>query len=152
MIETPASAVLAEQIAREVDFLSIGTNDLTQYTLAMDRGHADLAARIDGLHPAVLRLIAMTCEAASKHQRLIAVCGGLASDPTAVPVLLGLGVGELSVVPSMIPQLKQLIASVTLDQCRALAQRALQLESAEAVRGLLSQRAQTEIAENSAFE
>jgi phosphocarrier protein FPr/phosphocarrier protein len=152
MIETPASAVLAEQIAREVDFLSIGTNDLTQYTLAMDRGHADLAARIDGLHPAVLRLIAMTCEAANKHQRLIAVCGGLASDPAAVPVLLGLGVGELSVVPSMIPQLKQLIASVTLDQCRALAQRALQLESAEAVRGLLSQRALTEIAENSASE
>jgi phosphocarrier protein FPr/phosphocarrier protein len=152
MIETPASAVLAEQIAREVDFLSIGTNDLTQYTLAMDRGHADLAARIDGLHPAVLRLIAMTCEAANKHQRLIAVCGGLASDPAAVPVLLGLGVGELSVVPSIIPQLKQLIASVTLDQCRALAQRALQLESAEAVRGLLSQRALTEIAENSASE
>jgi phosphoenolpyruvate-protein kinase (PTS system EI component) len=144
--------VLAEQIAREVDFLSIGTNDLTQYTLAMDRGHADLAARIDGLHPAVLRLIAMTCEAANKHQRLIAVCGGLASDPAAVPVLLGLGVGELSVVPSIIPQLKQLIASVTLDQCRALAQRALQLESAEAVRGLLSQRALTEIAENSASE
>ncbi|MFL6577103.1 MAG: putative PEP-binding protein, partial [Povalibacter sp.] len=137
MIETPASAVLADQIAREVDFLSIGTNDLTQYTLAMDRGHAELAARIDGLHPAVLRLISLTCDAASRHQRLVAVCGGLASDPAAVPVLLGLGVTELSVVPSMIPHLKQLIATLTLEQCRSLAQRALQAESAEAVRALL---------------
>ena len=137
MIETPSSALLADQIAREVDFLSIGTNDLTQYTLAMDRGHADLAARIDGLHPAVLRLIAMTCEAAGRHQRLVAVCGGLASDPTAVPVLLGLGVGELSVVPSMIPQLKQMISTMTLERCHTLAQHALQLDGAESVRAAL---------------
>jgi phosphocarrier protein FPr/phosphocarrier protein len=138
MIETPASAVLAEQIAREVDFLSIGTNDLTQYALAMDRGHADLAARIDALHPAVLRLIAMTAEAGARHDRLVAVCGGLASDPVAVPVLLGLGVNELSVVPAVIPQLKHLIGSLTLERCRALAQRALQQESAEAVRTMLA--------------
>jgi phosphocarrier protein FPr/phosphocarrier protein len=137
MIETPASAVLADQLAREVDFLSIGTNDLTQYTLAMDRGHADLATRLDGLHPGVLRLIAMACDAASKHQRLVAVCGGLASDPIAAPVLVGLGVGELSVVPAMIPQIKQLIASITLSECRALAQTVLQLESAEQVRSAL---------------
>jgi multiphosphoryl transfer protein len=137
MIETPASAVLADQIAGEVDFLSIGTNDLTQYTLAMDRGHADLAARIDGLHPAVLRLIALTCDAASRHQKLVAVCGGLASDPAAVPVLLGLGVGEISVVPSMIPQLKQLISTLSVDQCQSIAKRAVSLESAEAVRALL---------------
>ncbi|HEU4601238.1 MAG TPA: phosphoenolpyruvate--protein phosphotransferase, partial [Steroidobacteraceae bacterium] len=134
MIETPASAVLTDQLAREVDFLSIGTNDLTQYALAMDRGHAELASRIDGLHPAVLRLIAMTCEAASKHQRLVAVCGGLASDPAAVPVLLGLGVGELSLVPAMIPQIKQLVADLTIDECGALAKRVLQFDSAEAVR------------------
>jgi phosphocarrier protein FPr/phosphocarrier protein len=138
MIETPASAVLAEQIAREVDFLSIGTNDLTQYALAMDRGHADLAARIDALHPAVLRLIAMTAEAGARHDRQVAVCGGLASDPVAVPVLLGLGVNELSVVPAVIPQLKHLIGSLTLERCRALAQRALQQESAEAVRTMLA--------------
>lgn len=138
MIETPSSAVLAEQIAREVDFLSIGTNDLTQYALAMDRGHADLAARIDALHPAVLRLIAMAAEAGARHDRLVAVCGGLASDPVAVPVLLGLGVTELSVVPAVIPQLKHLIGSLTLERCRALAQRALQQESAEAVRTMLA--------------
>jgi phosphoenolpyruvate-protein kinase (PTS system EI component) len=85
----------------------------------------------------VLRLIAMACDAASKHQRLVAVCGGLASDPIAAPVLVGLGVGELSVVPAMIPQIKQLIASITLSECRALAQTVLQLESAEQVRSAL---------------
>jgi phosphocarrier protein FPr/phosphocarrier protein len=134
MIETPASAVLADQLAREVDFFSIGTNDLTQYTLAMDRGHAALAPRIDGLHPAVLRLIAQTCEAGAKHHRLVAVCGGLASDPVAVPVLVGLGVRELSAVPTAIPEIKHLIASMTMDECRTLAEQALQLESADAVR------------------
>jgi len=139
MIETPASAVMADQIAQEVDFLSIGTNDLTQYTLAMDRGHAELAARIDGLHPAVLRLVAMTAEAGARHGRIVAVCGGLASDPVAVPVLLGLGVGELSVVPSMVPGLKHLISQLTLDSCRALAQRAMAQDSSEAVRALLAE-------------
>lgn len=145
MIETPASAVIADQIARETDFLSIGTNDLTQYTLAMDRGHADLAARIDGLHPAVLRLIAMTGEAAGKHNRQVAVCGGLASDPAAVPVLLGLGVTELSVVPSMIPQLKHLIGTLTLDVCRSLARQALEQTSADAVRTLVLQSAPRDV-------
>ena len=85
MIETPAAAMLADAIAAEVDFLSIGTNDLAQYTLAMDRGHAELAARIDGLHPAVLRLIDATTRGAARQRRPVAVCGGLASDPEAVP-------------------------------------------------------------------
>jgi len=137
MIETPAAAVLAETIAREVDFLSIGTNDLAQYSLAMDRGHAELAARIDGLHPAVLRLISLTCKGAALHQRPVAVCGGLASDPAAVPVLLGLGVSELSVVPTLIPQLKSFIRTLTLDSCREVANRALALESAQQVRALV---------------
>ena len=136
MVETPAAAVLAEVIAREVDFLSIGTNDLAQYTLAMDRGHAELAARIDGLHPAVLRLIELTCKGAAVHGRPVAVCGGLASDPDAAPVLLGLGVTELSVVPTLIPQLKSLVRGLTIDACRDLARRALAAESAEQVRGL----------------
>ena len=138
MVETPASAVIAERIAREVDFLSIGTNDLTQYTLAMDRGHPELAHRIDGLHPAVLRLIGMTVEAANRHSRLVAVCGGLASEPAAVPVLIGLGVRELSVVPTSVPQLKSLIRTLTLDACRSLAERAVALDTAEAVRALVN--------------
>ena len=138
MIETPAAALLAERVANEVEFLSIGTNDLTQYTLAMDRGHSELAHRIDGLHPAVLRLIATTVAAAEKHSRFVAVCGGLASEPAAVPVLLGLGVHELSVVPTLVPQLKSLIRTLTLDACRSLAQRAVTLDTAEAVRALVN--------------
>jgi multiphosphoryl transfer protein len=136
MIETPAAALMADRIAADADFLSIGTNDLTQYTLAMDRGHPELASRLDALHPAVLRLIARTAGAAISHGRRVAVCGGLASDPTAAPILIGLGVHELSVVPSFIPQLKSLISSVSLDSCRELARQALELETAEAVRAL----------------
>ncbi|HEU4778717.1 MAG TPA: phosphoenolpyruvate--protein phosphotransferase, partial [Steroidobacteraceae bacterium] len=136
MIETPAAAMLADGIAREVDFLSIGTNDLAQYTLAMDRGHAELAARIDGVHPAVLRMIDIACMGAAAHGRPVAVCGGLAADPAAVPVLLGLGVTELSVVPTLIPQLKAQVRSLTLQDCRQIAARALDLESAVQVRAL----------------
>lgn len=139
MIETPASAVIAGRIAREVDFLSIGTNDLTQYTLAMDRGHAELAHRIDGLHPAVLNLIAMTVDAAEEQDKLVAVCGGLASEPAAVPILIGLGVRELSVVPTLVPQLKSLIRTVTVEACRSLAQRAIAMDTAEAVRALANE-------------
>jgi multiphosphoryl transfer protein len=138
MIETPAAAVMSDRIAVEADFLSIGTNDLTQYTLAMDRGHPELAARLDALHPAVLHLIARTAGAAISHGRRVAVCGGLASDPAAIPILIGLGVLELSMVPSVIPQLKALIGGITLDACRELARQALELETAEAVRALAS--------------
>jgi phosphocarrier protein FPr/phosphocarrier protein len=138
MIETPASAVLAERIAAVADFLSIGTNDLTQYTLAMDRGHPQLAARLDALHPAVLRLIARTAEGARAHGRHVAVCGGLASEPLAAPLLVGLGVHELSAVPAVIPQLKARIESVSLSDCRTLALQALEQDSAAAVRALLA--------------
>jgi phosphocarrier protein FPr/phosphocarrier protein len=138
MIETPASAVLAERIAAAAEFLSIGTNDLTQYTLAMDRGNPQLAARLDALHPAVLRLIAGTAEGARAHGRHAAVCGGLASEPLAAPLLVGLGVTELSAVPAVIPQLKARIGSVTLRACRALAAEALKQPTAAAVRALLA--------------
>jgi phosphocarrier protein FPr/phosphocarrier protein len=136
MIETPASAVMADRIAREADFLSVGTNDLTQYTLAMDRGHPELAARLDALHPAVLRLVAKVVEAARVHGRTVAICGGLASDPVAVPILIGLGVHELSMVPAVIPQLKALIATLNVEDCTTLATNALERETAEAVRAL----------------
>jgi phosphocarrier protein FPr/phosphocarrier protein len=136
MVETPASAVLADRIAVVADFLSIGTNDLTQYTLAMDRGNPQLAARLDALHPAVLRLVARAAEAAHAQGRHAAVCGGLASEPLAAPLLVGLGVHELSAVPAVIPELKERIGSLSLAECRALAQRALQADSAAAVRAL----------------
>ena len=136
MIETPASALMADALAAEADFFSIGTNDLTQYTLAMDRGHAELAARLDALHPAVLRLMARTAEAAQAHERTVAVCGGLASDPVAAPILIGLGVHELSAVPAAIPGLKAFIRKLTLADCAAIARQALEQTSAEAVRAL----------------
>src|SRR5579863_242271 len=138
MIETPASALLAESLAREADFLSIGTNDLTQYTLAMDRGHPQLAARLDALHPAVLRLIARTAQAAHAQGRHTAVCGGLASEALAAPLLIGLGVNELSAVPAVIPQLKARIGSFAMADCRKLAGQALECETAAAVRALLA--------------
>ncbi|HEX5459028.1 MAG TPA: phosphoenolpyruvate--protein phosphotransferase [Steroidobacteraceae bacterium] len=136
MIETPASALMADSIAAEADFFSIGTNDLTQYTLAMDRGHPELAARLDALHPAVLRLIARAAEAARSRKRRVAVCGGLASDLAAAPILIGLGVQELSAVPSVVPELKALIRKLTLKECAHVARQALEQSSAEAVRAL----------------
>jgi phosphocarrier protein FPr/phosphocarrier protein len=139
MIETPAAAMLADQIAREADFLSIGTNDLTQYALAMDRGNPVLAARLDSLHPAVLRLIAAAADGSRLNCREIAVCGGLASDPAAVPILIGLGIHELSAIPAMIPRLKALIGTLTVADCRALAGRALGLQTAAQVRELVAQ-------------
>jgi phosphoenolpyruvate-protein kinase (PTS system EI component) len=120
------------------DFLSIGTNDLTQYVLAMDRGHAQLAARLDALHPAVLTLIARTAEAAHAHGRHAAVCGGLASEPAAAALLVGLGVDELSAVPAVVPQVKARLAQVTMEECRALAQQALKLPTARQVHALLA--------------
>jgi multiphosphoryl transfer protein len=137
MIETPAAAMLADRLAAVADFLSIGTNDLTQYTLAIDRGHPQLAARLDALHPAVLRLIERTASAARARGRLTAVCGGLASEALVAPLLVGLGVEELSAVPAVIPQLKARLSRVSLADCRSLAQRALAAQSAAAVRELL---------------
>ena len=138
MIETPTAAMIADQIAREADFLSIGTNDLTQYTLAIDRGNPMLAARLDSLHPAVLRLIARAAQGAQLNHREIAVCGSLASDPTAAPILIGLGVTELSAVPAVVPRLKALISTLTLADCEALAQQALEQTTPAEVRALAS--------------
>ena len=137
MVEIPAAAVMAAQFAREADFFSIGTNDLTQYTLAMDRGHPRLAPQVDGLSPAVLRLIALTVEGARSQGKWVGVCGGIGSDWRAVPILLGLGVDELSVSLPSIPAVKAQIRSLRLDACRQLAERALAAESAEEVRTLV---------------
>ncbi|MCW1246366.1 phosphoenolpyruvate--protein phosphotransferase [Pseudomonas sp. SAICEU22] len=134
MIEVPAAALLAEQLAEHADFLSIGTNDLSQYTLAMDRDHAGLAARVDALHPALLRLIAQTCVGAAKHGRWVGVCGALASDPLATPVLIGLGVRELSVSPPQVGEIKDRVRRLDAAQCRRISTDLLNLASAAAVR------------------
>jgi len=136
MIETPAAAVTADLLASEADFLSVGTNDLTQYVLAMDRGNPELAARIDALHPAVLRMIAQTCAGAARHHRWVGVCGGLASDLVAVPVLVGLGVTELSATAATVPEVKALVRALNVEACQALARQALDQTSPEAVRDL----------------
>ncbi len=134
MIETPAAAISADILARKADFFSIGTNDLTQYTLAMDRGNAAVAAGVDGLHPAVLRLIGTTCDGAAKHDTPVGVCGSLAADRLAVPILLGLGVTELSVPPARVAAIKALVGKLDMVKCRAAAIAALALSSAAAVR------------------
>ena len=134
MIEVPSAALLADQLARHADFLSIGTNDLTQYTLAMDRCQPDLAAQADGLHPAVLRLIEATTRGAAKYGKWVGVCGALAGDPLAVPLLVGLGVTELSVDPVAVPGIKARVRRLDYQLCRQRALDALELESAQAVR------------------
>lgn len=136
MIETPAAAATADLIAAHADFLSIGSNDLTQYVLAMDRGNPALAAGIDGLHPAVLRLIRMTCEGAATRGVPVSVCGGLAADPLAAPILIGLGVRTLSVPPARVPATKALVAGLTLSGAQALAADALVAANAAGVRDL----------------
>jgi len=137
MIEVPAAALMADQFAREADFFSVGTNDLTQYTLAMDRGHPKLAARVDGLNPGVLRLIATATEGAHRHGRWIGICGGIAADPQAVPVLVGLGVDELSVSVPALPAVKAQVRTLDATSCAVLAARALTLDHAADVRALV---------------
>lgn len=137
MVETPAAALLADQFAREADFFSLGTNDLTQYTLAMDRTHPRLAPALDGLHPAVLRLIDQTVRGARPRGRRVAVCGSLAGDPQAVPILVGLGVDELSVSVPAIPGIKAQIRHLRLSDCRELAAQALATGAASDVRALV---------------
>jgi phosphocarrier protein FPr len=137
MIEVPSSALLAPTLAPEVDFFSVGTNDLTQYTLAIDRGHGQLSAESDALHPAVLRLIQMTVAAAHAHGRWVGVCGELASDPLAIPVLLGLEVDELSVTSRRVPLVKACIRKLSLETARAQAALALSKATAVEVRDAL---------------
>jgi phosphocarrier protein FPr len=134
MIEVPAAALLADIFAKEVDFFSIGTNDLTQYTLAMDRGHPQLSAQADGLHPAVLRLIDKTVQAAHAAGKWTGICGELGADPQAVPILVGLGVDELSVSVPAIPAVKAQIRSLSFSTAQRLAAEALGCASALEVR------------------
>ncbi len=143
MIEVPSAAILADEFAKEVDFFSIGTNDLTQYALAIDRGHPVLSAQSDGLHASVLRLIDMTIKAAHAHGKWVGVCGELGSDELAVPILIGLGVDELSVSVSQIALVKAQIRTLSIDDCRALAAEALACDGATAVRALAQKFADT---------
>jgi phosphoenolpyruvate-protein kinase (PTS system EI component) len=137
MIETPAAALIADQLAEIVDFFSIGTNDLTQYTLCMDREESQFAADLDALHPAVLALIKRTVDAAQKAGIPVAVCGGAAGDILAAPILLGLGIRELSMSISLIARQKACLRSVSIEDCVKLANVALDMGSAEQVRMMM---------------
>ena len=138
MVEVPAAALLAGPLAAETDFLSIGTNDLVQYTMAAERGNGGVAHLSDPAHPAVLRLIASVCEAAGPRGCRVAVCGEAAADPMVVPLLLGLGVDELSVAAPRIALVKQRVRELSRERCRALAQEALARQDAAAVRELVA--------------
>ncbi len=138
MIEVPSAALMASTFAPHVDFFSVGTNDLTQYTLATDRGHSELAGQVDGLHPAVLKLIEVTCSAAKKYGKWVGVCGGIASDSKAIPVLIGLGVEELSVSIPSIPIVKSIVRKVEKSRCELLKDKFLDASNAREVREIVN--------------
>jgi phosphotransferase system enzyme I (PtsI) len=138
MIETPAAALLAPELAREADFFSLGTNDLTQYTLAVDRGNTRIAPLYRPLHPAVLRLIAGTCRAAAAAGIPVCICGELAGNGAALPLLLGLGLSKFSMAAPQIPLIKEKIKTLDTIACRTLAQKALACAGPEDVEVLLS--------------
>ena len=125
MVEIPAAAVLAEEFAKEVDFFSIGTNDLTQYTLAVERGNAAVAHLYAPEHPAVLRLIAMTAQAAAERHIPCGMCGEAAGDPKLAPAFVGMGVNELSMSPRRVPAVRKLLSALTMDECRQAAEKLL---------------------------
>jgi len=140
MIEVPAAAVGADLLAAEVDFFSLGTNDLTQYLFAADRTNPELAPLADSLHPAMLRMIDQVVKAAHRRQRWVGVCGEMASDLWAVPLLVGLGIDELSVHPPIVAQVKALVRRLDAAECARAARAALKLDSGAAVRRLLERR------------
>jgi phosphoenolpyruvate-protein phosphotransferase len=136
MVEVPSAVLIADSLAREVDFFSIGTNDLTQYVLAMDRMHPTLGAQVDGLHPAVLRMIDLTVRAADRAGKWVGVCGGIAGDPVGALILTGLGVAELSMSLPSVAAVKASLRRYSLPQARAFAQTALARDTARQVREL----------------
>ncbi|AKG21807.1 phosphoenolpyruvate--protein phosphotransferase [Calothrix sp. 336/3] len=138
MVEVPAAVAIADQLAREVDFFSIGTNDLTQYIMAADRNNPRTANLADGLNPAILRMIHQTIQAAHQAGIWVGLCGELAADPLALPILMGLGIDELSVNPPAITPLKQAITQLNLSDIQAIATQALQQDSAMSVRSLVA--------------
>jgi phosphotransferase system enzyme I (PtsI) len=139
MIEVPAAALMADLFAQEADFLSIGTNDLTQYLLAVDRANENVAHLYQPLHPAVLRTIAHLGRAAQLAEVPLELCGEMAADPVQAVALIGLGIRVLSLAPGSIPQVKNAVRSIEVTNLTALMSRALKLSSASEVEALLAQ-------------
>jgi phosphotransferase system enzyme I (PtsI) len=143
MVETPAAAWAADRLARECDFFSIGTNDLIQYTLAIDRANRDVAYLYRPLHIAILRAIRFVVEAAHGAGITVSMCGEMASDPLFTLILLGMGMDELSMVPSQIPIVKRIIRSSTAEDGRAMLEHALKLSTAEEIERFVRAEMQT---------
>jgi phosphotransferase system enzyme I (PtsI) len=139
MIETPAAALIADELAEVADFFSIGSNDLVQYTLAVDRGNDRVAYLYDPFHPAVLRLLDMTVRAARKHKKWVGVCGEMAGDPLATLLLVGLGVDELSAAPAVVPEIRSIIRSTSYGYARRVVAKALKMKTGSEVRRYLEQ-------------
>ena len=139
MIETPAAAMIAGELAEEADFFSIGSNDLVQYTLAVDRGNDRVAYLYDTFHPAVLRLLDVTVRAARKRKRWVGVCGEMAGDPLATMLLVGLGVNELSAAPAVVPEIRSIIRSTSYSYAKRVAGKALKMKTGADVRRYLEQ-------------
>jgi phosphotransferase system enzyme I (PtsI) len=137
MVETPAAVFLADELSREASFVSMGTNDLTQYVLSVDRGNEEISSYYRTFSPALLRAVGMTAKAAEKNGTWAGVCGELASNPMAIPVLIGLGVEELSVTPQLIPQTIVQIRSCSYAACREIAEKASSLATEEEVKAFL---------------
>jgi phosphotransferase system enzyme I (PtsI) len=137
MIETPGAALSADALALEADFFAIGTNDLTAYTLAVDRAEADVAELYDSMNPAVLRLVQFATEAALRLRMPVSICGELAANPRITPLLLGLGVRSLSMNAGAVPRVKQVVRGVEIDDCARLARRVMEQSDRETIRSLL---------------
>ncbi|MEO0123420.1 MAG: phosphoenolpyruvate--protein phosphotransferase [candidate division WOR-3 bacterium] len=138
MVETPSAALMSPFLSHEVDFFSIGSNDLTQYTLAVDRGNERISQLFDHFHPAVLHLIKETITAGHNGNIWVGLCGELAGDPLAIPLLVGFGIDELSMSPSSIPKAKLVLRTLTVSQCQEIAQEALNFRTALEVKKFLS--------------
>lgn len=138
MVETPSAAIMSTQLAAHVDFFSIGSNDLTQYVLAVDRGNERVSHLFDHFHPAVLRLIKQVIDAGHKSHIWVGLCGELAADPLAIPLLIGLGIDELSMSPVGIPKAKMVLRALTVPECEKIAEKALNFRCASEVQKFLS--------------
>lgn len=140
MIEVPSAIVIADRLAREVDFFSVGTNDLSQYIMAADRTNAQVASLSDALHPAVLHMIHQTVKAGHEAGIWVGLCGEIAGDKLAVPILLGLDIDELSMNPPAIPVIKRMISQLKMTDAKSIASAVLGLDSAEEVRQYITKR------------
>ena len=137
MVEVPAAVMMIDRFVEEVDFVSIGTNDLVQYSLAVDRGNKEVAGMYNTCDPAILRLIDMTVQAASRAEVPANLCGRMSSSTTYTQLLLGMGMRQFSVTPGAIPEVKRIIRATTIEQCEAIAERAAHMENARDIKMFL---------------